>query len=335
MKLQDIIDNKIAVWCETHSSAKKVNAIISKHLRMKFGDFEYHLTNTPYGQLCYSNEGDKHAFGWGSKKWYEEHEYTIIPASEFIAVNSEPVQTEQAPAEVSALIDAAMLKNSAPTKSRNIDQPVRKFKVGDKVVPVDKTVWGDLSQSGSWKKAQAKNQPFLFVNVVGYVRQGGEIVPYLCSDIIKQSGDYFNESDLIPYVEPAETPHTIIAHYEQIGDSDVAIVQGEPTLNDMRRVIASYDGYITNYVELMPYYEGVSHLISVAHRVRNELKTIMNELVGESPTIENQAYMSKLEHARYEQERAAVTFQSIPIFNATYKAILAINEYKAYKNERI
>ena len=78
------------------------------------------------------------------------------------------------------------------------EQSARKFKVGDKVVPVSKSVGVPLSHSACWKRAQKRNQAFLYVvPVVSH-----DPVVYVCSeDKGDYSGDYFLESDLIPYVE--------------------------------------------------------------------------------------------------------------------------------------
>ena len=73
-----------------------------------------------------------------------------------------------------------------------------KFHVGDKVVPINKTfspkLYGGLSKSNMWKIAQEKDQNFLYV--VRTCADGS----YVCSDTQESTGDYFNESDLIPYV---------------------------------------------------------------------------------------------------------------------------------------
>lgn len=71
------------------------------------------------------------------------------------------------------------------------------LKVGDKVVPVSKSVWGNLESSTSWKIAKHLNQPFLFVT--GFEDSPNAII---CDYVLEDSGDYFLESDLIHYVEP-------------------------------------------------------------------------------------------------------------------------------------
>lgn len=79
-----------------------------------------------------------------------------------------------------------------------------KYNIGDKVVPVDKTVdgWEKLENSASWGVAQDIGQDFLYVvnlNIKNPIN--GKIVPYSCGCCKKGYGDLFNESDLIPYVE--------------------------------------------------------------------------------------------------------------------------------------
>jgi hypothetical protein len=80
-------------------------------------------------------------------------------------------------------------------------EPARKFKVGDKVVVVDKTI-GD-SFSWNWDKAR-DSQGFLYVNESNFKCTINGMVPYVCGER-QIGGDYFNESDLIPYVEKQET----------------------------------------------------------------------------------------------------------------------------------
>jgi len=76
-----------------------------------------------------------------------------------------------------------------------------KFKDGDKVIPINKTTIGfeGLKDSIVWKRAQNKNQPFLYIKCSYPERQF-----YVCVDELGTAGDYFYESDLIPYVEQEE-----------------------------------------------------------------------------------------------------------------------------------
>lgn len=73
-----------------------------------------------------------------------------------------------------------------------------KFKVGDKVVPVKKSVGIKLSKSINWIIAQRKEQNFLYV--ICY--EDSKVVCSHFPDEPDGDGDYFLESDLIHYVEP-------------------------------------------------------------------------------------------------------------------------------------
>lgn len=86
---------------------------------------------------------------------------------------------------------AALIRDLPEKKSK----PEPRFKVGDKVVPVSKSVCGPLSASMSWKRARDKGQPFIYVTMVG-----SNIVCHEKPTL--NNGDYFLESDLRPYVEP-------------------------------------------------------------------------------------------------------------------------------------
>src|SRR5690554_6041677 len=72
-----------------------------------------------------------------------------------------------------------------------------KFKVGDKVVPISKSVMPNdtLDDSVVWSRARDKGQKFLYVT--GY-NEYGDVVCY--DEKTKyRNGDYFKESDLILY----------------------------------------------------------------------------------------------------------------------------------------
>lgn len=83
-----------------------------------------------------------------------------------------------------------------------------KFKVGDPVVPVSKSVGLALENSNTWRWAKEKHQPYLFVIAVSGIN-------FKCSDCsLDTAGDFFLESDLIPFeevqarIEPAEKTPT-------------------------------------------------------------------------------------------------------------------------------
>ncbi len=70
-----------------------------------------------------------------------------------------------------------------------------KFKIGDKVVPVSKSIMGPLKYSIAWRRAIKKKQPFLFVMKI-------EEDTFICNeDSTRVTGDFFLESDLLPFEE--------------------------------------------------------------------------------------------------------------------------------------
>lgn len=70
-----------------------------------------------------------------------------------------------------------------------------KFKIGDKVVPIKKSMVGDLIDSVVWNQAREKNQPFLYITTLN---NGW----YTCSlENVSGDGDYFKENDLMPFIE--------------------------------------------------------------------------------------------------------------------------------------
>lgn len=71
-----------------------------------------------------------------------------------------------------------------------------KFEAGQKVVPLRKSIMGDLDSSLHWRRSQAQSQGFLYVS---YFRGDGTVV--CASEKEYDSGDYFHESDLVPYKE--------------------------------------------------------------------------------------------------------------------------------------
>lgn len=71
------------------------------------------------------------------------------------------------------------------------------FKVGDKVIPHDKTIWGDLDSSIVWKRARDKGQPYLYVATV----EGNR---FFLNDKNERGGDFFKLGDFTHYVEEAQ-----------------------------------------------------------------------------------------------------------------------------------
>lgn len=72
-----------------------------------------------------------------------------------------------------------------------------KFQVGDKVVPVAKTVKGYEGLESSIWSGKGEDQGFLYI--VGY---DGDYKCYICNNVFSENdGDFFNECDLVPYVQ--------------------------------------------------------------------------------------------------------------------------------------
>lgn len=104
----------------------------------------------------------------------------------------------------------AALIRDLPEKAEKKEppKPEPKFKPGDKVVPVRKSVWyidDSEPNCASWKNGKFQKEYLTVTGIVSdkinYLRgniNGGQI--YRCD------GDYYLESDLIPYVEPKPEP---------------------------------------------------------------------------------------------------------------------------------
>ena len=71
---------------------------------------------------------------------------------------------------------------------------MHKFKIGDKVVPINKTRGQGLYASVNWAMAKDMNQPFLYVNGLDCENA------YTCG-YSTVNGDFFNEDDLVLYEE--------------------------------------------------------------------------------------------------------------------------------------
>lgn len=67
-----------------------------------------------------------------------------------------------------------------------------KYKIGDKVVPISKSTYGNLASSTTWKNAQESDQPFLYVNEI----EDGVLT---CGYKSNFGGDFFLERDLISF----------------------------------------------------------------------------------------------------------------------------------------
>ena len=74
-----------------------------------------------------------------------------------------------------------------------------KFKVGDKVVPVSKSVYSSLEGSCHWTDVKYTNKPYLYVCKPNCFDDKNHI---RCSQVKDDyAGDYFLESDLIHYIQ--------------------------------------------------------------------------------------------------------------------------------------
>lgn len=76
------------------------------------------------------------------------------------------------------------------------------FKLGDRVVPISKTVpgWEGLENSRNWRWAREKGQPFLYISDWN----DEEDCYVVCSENVGDDGDFFMPEDLIPYVDQDE-----------------------------------------------------------------------------------------------------------------------------------
>lgn len=97
-----------------------------------------------------------------------------------------------------------------------------KFNIGDKVVPISKSVCGSLGSSNVWLRAQEKKQGFIYVNSY---ETNGDVT---CSDELDyNSGDFFTESDLVLYSENTvnliNTQKLIDTLETVVGEANVAI----------------------------------------------------------------------------------------------------------------
>lgn len=90
-----------------------------------------------------------------------------------------------------------------------------KFKVGDKVVPISKSVWGSLDDSVEWHVANEKNQPYLYINSIDADGR------FVCSHEALQeySGDFFIESDLILFTGKVILPQDVCEELDNMKKS--------------------------------------------------------------------------------------------------------------------
>lgn len=76
-----------------------------------------------------------------------------------------------------------------------------RYKVGDKVVVLSKTIGDIIEESVNIKNAKEYGQSFLYVAETDVVAYGESNILTLSSEPYGRGGDYFRESDVNPYVE--------------------------------------------------------------------------------------------------------------------------------------
>jgi hypothetical protein len=75
------------------------------------------------------------------------------------------------------------------------------FKIGDKVVPINKSAGCPLQLSTVWANAKKNNQQFLYiVDIEEYVYVVSDTLEDLRKNDREPDGDYFKESDLTLYI---------------------------------------------------------------------------------------------------------------------------------------
>lgn len=71
------------------------------------------------------------------------------------------------------------------------------IKIGDRVKPLQKTIFGELSKSIVWKRAQSVNQNFLYV--IDIITKSGKEILILKDKMATEGGDFYRPSDVINY----------------------------------------------------------------------------------------------------------------------------------------
>jgi len=91
-----------------------------------------------------------------------------------------------------------------PQLLEKLEKSAPRFAVGDKVVPISKTVPGWEDEAPNWNNRGGKEQGFLYVrHINSELTREHKATVYICGAPKADSGgDYYLESDLIPYVEP-------------------------------------------------------------------------------------------------------------------------------------
>lgn len=83
------------------------------------------------------------------------------------------------------------------------------YKVGDYVVPISKSYGKDFATEPHWKKAKDSDTPYLIVVEDGFYN--GDVEGYFCTSPDKsRGGNFYTESDLIPYAMDTEQAFTLL-----------------------------------------------------------------------------------------------------------------------------
>jgi len=120
-----------------------------------------------------------------------------------------------------------------------------KFKVGDKVVPLTKTVnstTGEeiidhLKRSVCWRDALLSNQKYLYVNKIC----NSELGIYACYNEKGLSGDLFREADLVPYEQKLTKKERIAALENEVAELKL-IVQELRNQPKVENIINTVEG---------------------------------------------------------------------------------------------
>jgi hypothetical protein len=104
----------------------------------------------------------------------------------------------------------------------------RKYKIGDKVIPFQKTVgiYGNLSDSIVWKTAKDNDQQFLYITRIEILEERDDVYFYvLDSEKDSKTGDYFNEEDFVPFSE--NKSQSLKYHLDKIKELGYFVVKSE------------------------------------------------------------------------------------------------------------
>ncbi|MEA0564556.1 hypothetical protein [Lysinibacillus irui] len=142
-----------------------------------------------------------------------------------------------------------------------------KFNVGDKVVPLSKTVDWDtlnrvkdhLDESGTWNRALSNEQTFLYVNRIDKFRN-----LYICSNECGGGGDYFHESDLTPYKTKPTKNQRITALEDTVAKQSEEISELKLIVHELRgkksiepSTTTTVEGYVPKFLDAQEDLNGI------------------------------------------------------------------------------